>query len=294
MKTVLVTGAAGFLGKAICANLAERGYKVIPIEGSKNFAQKVDIASKEDIDIVIHAGFTVDFSDREKEKNFNRKNSLYLSEKLRNKEAHFLFLSAAAALGVSSQEHSRAEDDFDTCDTEFSSMQKSNYVKDKIAVEKILSNQQKRFTVLYLTTVYGSGMPKDTLKAIRMSGMLPFQFVPPGGTSYLMLDDFLRFLRLAIEKPLFGRYLLNSGNLTYRALFQKVIEFSGRKKILLPLPKFISRFVSFLPIKGGFLASLAVIQSSFGFKYYTPAKALRETIWRPQKTIDQFFEEILR
>jgi nucleoside-diphosphate-sugar epimerase len=294
MKKALITGAGGFLGRAICSELENKGYSIIAIQDSKDFFQQVDLAVEKNPEVVIHAGFRVDFSDQSVLENFNIINSKYLSEKVRDRKVHFIFISAAAVLGVSRNPNSRTEVDFDTCDQEFVAMQKSNYVKDKISVERILQKQQQNLTVLYPTTVYGKGMPAETLNALQGGSLLPIQMVPPGGTSFLMLEDFLDFLNLCIAESIYGQFLLNSANISYRNLFRKVVASTGRWKIIVALPRCLFHVLKFIPIKGKFVSSVAVILSSFGFKYYSPEKALRLTSWRPKGSIVQFFSGIFR
>lgn len=294
MRTALVTGTSGYLGGKIAAWLEVKGWQVKRIAGRKDFAMNVTRAFSEGArpELVIHAGFHVDFRyDPQGADSANVANTKLLINATGG--AHFIFLSAAAVLGVSQNPlATRDEGDLGASDPDFEFWLGSRYVREKLHCEALLSDPGAATldsTVLYLTTTYGPGMQANVRESLARFAS-PWRLVnpvPPGGTSYLDLDDFLRALETVIEKRLTGRFVVSSGNIRYRDLVKTVRAASGTQvpSLVLPLPGFLFQIFRKLLFRKPENHPDTVLLSSFGYKYYSPQRLIRAASWRPRAQI---------
>jgi len=154
-------------------------------------------------------------------------------------------------------------------------------------------------SIANIATVYGPGDRKmNSGSVIRAVARGEMRLVPTGGTSYITVDDLVTGLRLLREKGAPGeRYILCNENLSYLDLAQRIAKALGRAGPTRVLPR-----VLYLPaVVAGFmleripladrdrvaLMSAQLVRESFGYKYYTSAKAERELGWRPKRTLEE-------
>jgi nucleoside-diphosphate-sugar epimerase len=289
VRRALVTGAGGFLGGEIVRHLEAGGaWEVAAARTRRDIAELDRIAGDERIDAIVHAGFEVDFSPAvsgvSESENVRTTRRLAAWAKARG-FPHFVFLSAAGILGVSKGPRVRNEDDRGSTDAPFASYRGTRYVGDKLLCEEALAAYPGTASILYLTTVYGASMPRETRVALtRMRGLNPVVLVPPGGTSFLALEDFLFAFDLVLEKRPSRSLVLSGGNVSYRALYETaaaVLGVSRRKKIV-PLPAATVRVAR--RFAGRFLTT-AVLESAFGFKYYSAERARATIGWEPRRML---------
>jgi len=268
---ILLTGSGGFLGKHLSRFLGEK-HELVLIEGRKDFRGKIE-ATNARFDLVIHAGFEVDFSQSVESIARNMESAKAVADFFGEGRAdRLLFLSGAAVMGVSQGPIERDESSFGLTDSPFSSYRSCAYVRAKIGCEELFLTRDFPFTVFYPSTVYGPGMPASTLRSLQS------KVAPPGGTSLLDLRDFLSAVGAFLEKPAPGRFLLNGLNLPYSSLLaeaQKGRPFRLPAFAALALP--IAR-----PVLTAALPGYSVLESSFGFKYYSAEAAARTFGWQPR------------
>jgi nucleoside-diphosphate-sugar epimerase len=197
--------------------------------------------------------------------------------------ARLLFVSAAGVMGVGEEPKERNEESFGACDPTYASFLETDYLQSKMEVEEYFRREGLSPTVFYPSTVYGPGMPAATLGALRKR----IAVVPPGGTSFLSLADFLSAMDLAQEAaPAGERYLLNGANLRYAELFREAAV-----PLRLPLPGLARPALRWVGRRAA-LHSTAVLESAFGFKFYSAKKFGRQFSWRPESDFRRVVSEI--
>jgi nucleoside-diphosphate-sugar epimerase len=281
-EQVLVTGGSGFLGAAIAERLGKRA---LVSRGRSDLGDVLGSAKKK-LSAVVHAGFHVDFAplvdDVESDPHGNLAS---LDRVLRFAEARscpVVFLSAAGVLGVSSLPRARNEDDVGTTDEGFDAYRDTRYIQEKLACEQRLAASSVPWTILYPSTVYGPGMDPATLRSAASER--PIRVVPPGGTSWLALGDFLDAVdRVLARDGARERFVLNGGNLRYADLVRAGARARGQRARVVSLPTRSRRVLPAVP--DGVVAS-AILDSAFGFKYYSSARAYRTLGWTPQAEIE--------
>jgi nucleoside-diphosphate-sugar epimerase len=294
----LITGTSGYLGREISTHLRLKGWDIVQIAGSSEFSNKVkELFSGEQFDLVLHAGFQVDFHAANETSSLNSKNilntKLLLDTAENFKAKHFLFLGAAGTLGVSLDGgQTFCEDNFAEAKAPFQAWLKTRYLSEKIYCEQLLEKAKIPVTSLLLTTTYGPHMQRQVTASIKRfrCTKLPL-LLPPGGTSFLHLEDLLSAIDVVIMKKPLGRYVVSSGNITYLKLVRTV---RSRFKPCLVLPRFCFRLFQWLNqlTDSRFPGEVAI--SSFGFKYYSPGKFMRATGWQASKTLADALNKALR
>jgi nucleoside-diphosphate-sugar epimerase len=154
-------------------------------------------------------------------------------------------------------------------------------------------------SIANIATVYGPGDRKmnsgSIMKSIYEGRM---KFIPPGGTSYVAVDDLVNGLILMAERGKAGeRYIFNTENLTYKTLTQRIAGALGVRFPRMTLPGF-SRCLVVLSAKGlefAFrntrgnvnLITPQIIEETFGYKYFSSRKARDELKWQPVQTLEE-------
>jgi dihydroflavonol-4-reductase len=116
---------------------------------------------------------------------------------------------------------------------------------------------------------------------------------PPGGTSVVSVEDVVGGLMLAMARGQAGRrYILSAEQLTYHELLNRIARLVGGPPVRWTLPAALE-----WPLAGAAaLASMVapglpltshVIRFSFGYRYFSPARARDELGWVPKVTFDQ-------
>jgi nucleoside-diphosphate-sugar epimerase len=290
LKTILLTGASGFLGGHIKAHLEKSGgwrvRTIVDRQAFRNFEEFPQISS---LDVLIHSGFSVDFTPAcsQRKLDLNVENTIKVIDYAKKMGVSYVvFLSAAGVMGVSKSSQSLDESRFGKTDSEYVHYLNTQYIQSKIACRTIMEDLPMPSSTLYLTTVYGSGMDRTVVNNLKsVCGFNPFILVPPGGSSFLDLRDFLSGLDTVLENRPSDELILSSGNFTFEKLYQTVIDFYGvswRKRTLC-LPRMAQHLMEIgivNKLAGG--GASAVLKSGFGYKYYSPHKVLRILGWKPK------------
>jgi nucleoside-diphosphate-sugar epimerase len=280
---ILVTGGSGFLGGAIAKHLAARS-DVVVAQGRDDLAHVLDDAR--DVIAVVHAGFHVDFSPMvgavEDDPHANLASFERVLSFAATRSSRLVFLSAAGVLGVSTLPRARNEDDVGTTDDGFDAYRDTRYIQEKLACEERLVASSVPWTILYPSTVYGRGMDPSTLRSAASERSV--RVVPPGGTSWVALADFIDALdRVLARDGQCERFVLNGGNVRYADLVRAGARAHGRKARVVHLP---NRTRDVLPVLPDGAVTSAILDSAFGFKYYSSQRAHRTLGWTPAAQLD--------
>ena len=128
------------------------------------------------------------------------------------------------------------------------------------------------------------------------------RFAPPGGTSYVSVEDVVDGLLLAREKGKKGeRYIIAGGNTTYLELINEIADALNAGKVKSTIPRFL-----YYPLIGvmGVLERLLgligkrhplfttqIFKELFGYKYFSAEKARSELGWSPKKDFNDTVKE---
>lgn len=323
MKRILITGASGFVGSNLVYALVREKYQVILLlrDSSMNsFPNEIPClkayGSIENIsllkelvkgtDTVFHAAAYISFkkSDFEKAYQINvigTRNILEACFKAGvNKVVH---LSACAVLGYSLDKDAVLDE---TSSHEIGKDNVYAYTK-KLAEEEVQRYIQKGLnaSIANIATIYGQGDRKLNSGSIIASiykGKM--RFVPPGGTSYVSIDDLIEGLLLLARKGKSGeRYIFCTENMNYSMLAQRIAKTLKLKEPKLILPCF-SYYPALLAMKGiesfsSFarkridLMTTQILKESYRYKYFSSKKAKEELGWKPLQSLEEAVEKAL-
>jgi nucleoside-diphosphate-sugar epimerase len=300
-QNILLTGASGFLGGHIKHHLYKQSnlWQVFVISSRGDFKNFEEKFSNHKINIVIHCGFSINFeassSQGQSENIENTRRVLKFAEE--QGSSYAIFLSAAGTLGVSENDRVRNEDHFGKTDPGFVDYLNTQYIQDKIACQKIIDDCSVPATTLYLTTVYGRSMDANVVNGLKgVCGSNPIVLYPPGGSSFLDLRDFLISLDLVLSKRPTETMVLSSGNVLFSGLYQAVLDLYKirRRKLMIPIP-LQAKVIFDLGCMRKFpsLKNIAVLKTSFGYKYYSAQRAQRLLGWSPKYTLSDSLKEVL-
>lgn len=231
-KTVLITGATGFLGRHLCLYFHRKGYAVRALVRNfpkdtfaypgvvffrGNLPDEIDTEGFNGVDVLIHCAYTTRFSSQEEAYQVNHLGTL----KVRALRAQFgigqfVFISSTGA-------HADAE---------------SYYGKSKYALEQCMD--LSRDLIIRPGLIIGSGT-QGTFNRMKES-MRRFAVVPifDGGRQILQtihLDDLCVAIGLAVEKRLVGVFVAaEHEGLSMRAFLKLMAARMQIRCLLLPLP----------------------------------------------------------
>lgn len=302
---VAVTGANGFVGRAVVAALRARGHGVValtrapdasliapgvtgiatgPIEAITDWRRFLDGA-----DAVVHLAARAHvpdaaFADAAQVRAINTTATLRLAEDAaRRGIRRFLYLSSIKVNGASTApgQPFRASDPMDPRDA---------YARSKADAETGLAALAARTgltpTILRPPLVYGPGVRANFLKLIGLVARVP---VLPFGTidnarSLISVDNLASAIVTALEHAAApGRsYLVSDGiDLSTRDLVRLIARALGRRIVLVPVPVALLRLAG--PAVGGAEAVRRLTESLV----LDSAEFAQEMNWRPVETPEQ-------
>lgn len=272
MKNILVTGAAGFVGKAIVKELRDRGFEVYTCgrkeqSGLPNYF-RVDISSGESVknlapqlpgmDAIVHsAGLAHQFQAPKCAGVFERvnvagtRNVAGLGAALGSKK--FIHISSISVYG---------DDKPNPCDEQARCEPAGDYAGSKyraeIAAEEVCRERGIDLTILRLATVYGAGDPGNVLRLIKLIDGGKFFWTGKGenAKSLVFAADAARACRLALESELPGVNVFNvTGEPhTMREIVETIAQALGKKIPGLAIPagllKTALKTAGVLPVAG--------------------------------------------
>jgi nucleoside-diphosphate-sugar epimerase len=289
-EKIVVTGARGFLGRAVADRLD--GHALLA-HGRADLADV--LARTKKVRAIVHAGFHADFTQLGEPVETDPHGNLASVDRVirfaETRRCPLVFLSASGVLGVSALPRARNEDDVGTTDAGFDAYRDTRYIQEKLAAEDRLVASKAAWTILYPSTVYGRGMDHKTLASAASER--PLRVVPPGGTSWLALGDFLDAVeRVLARRGVRERFALNGGNVRYADLVRAGARARGQRARTITLPQ---RTRDVLPAigEGIELTAPAILDSSFGYKYYSSARAYRTLGWTPEAQLEDTLRSAL-
>jgi NADH dehydrogenase len=231
-KTVLVTGASGFVGRRLCDYFYRKGYAVNALmrridrrsfseSGIKLFKgvlpDEIDTAAFDNVDIVVHCAYATQRTAMDEAYRVNHVGTLKIYEMSRRGGiSQFVFISSIAA-------HPDAE---------------SYYGKSKFALEQMMDSSKDLIVRPGLVIGPGeTGTFNRMKKSTRKLGIVP---IFDGGHQILQtihIDDLCRAIGLAIEKQLTGTVVVAEPNgLEIREVFTKLAAELNKKCFFVPMP----------------------------------------------------------
>ena len=225
----LITGGTGLVGSHLVQRLNEQGSEIKVFKGD---IRNEDVVRKavEGIDFIYHCAGFISYQRKDAE-------NLYKINVLgtRNLLNASLELGVKRVVHVSSVSALNSEEDYGLS-KKFSELECSN------AVEKCLD-----IVVARPVTVYGAGdKNRNSFYPFRMIAKSRIVFVPPGGKSYVHVDDLVDGLVLCMEKGKNGEtYTFSSEHLLFSELFSMISESARPRAILLKIPKFMRFFAHY-------------------------------------------------
>lgn len=160
-----------------------------------------------------------------------------------------------------------------------------------------------RAVIVNPSTVYGAGdLDLNSGSVVRAVYRGRARIAPPGGTSAVSVRDLVDGHLLAMSKGCSGeRYILNGANVTYRDLLSTIARVVGVRGVRWELPRalygpaylaaaVLERVLCLAGAKA-MLVTPKIVGETFGFKWYSAAKAKRELGWEPQIPLSDAIRE---
>jgi nucleoside-diphosphate-sugar epimerase len=269
-QRILVTGATGFIGHHLVADLLKRGYEVIALTRKSNnlslFPQEIetieadltditehDLASamrQKSVHVVVHLAAVMDFYPKDTE--YLMRVNVDGTQKLAAASAQvkverFIYVSTTETIGGTDPRNTHPANEMTSCNPNYL------YGRSKVIAEQSIKDLGEKnklnYVILRPTGVYG---PDDdfalfeVMKTIE-SGLLFFFPGPSSGKfMFIHVDDVLSSILLAISssKAMGGTYIICPDDpMTYRETILHLASELNRIPPLFTIPQPIVKFV---------------------------------------------------
>lgn len=316
-KTIFLTGISGFIGSNLAKklsnnnqiyalvreNIDQNDKKIKFVKGNLLDPDSFNSIMKA-CDVVFHCAAHISFQKKDFKKAYQinvegTRNVLEASYQAGIKKV--VHLSACAVLGFTTDKNIFLDE---TASPEINPDNVYAYTK-KLAEEEVQKYVQKGLdiSIANIATVYGQGdrnLNSGTIIKSIYEGKM--KFIPPGGTSFVSIDDLVKGLLLIAQKGRPGeRYIFCTENMEYKMLAQRIAKILQVKAPCLTLPG-ISYYPALLASKGIELFSnlkegrlnlmtAQILKESYGFKYYSSKKAGDELGWKPLQSFEEAVEK---
>lgn len=259
MEKVLVTGANGFLGANVVRKLSANGFlvkamvrkgsSILSLKDAKYEVFDGEITNTKDVleavsdcDYVIHsAAQTSQYpSNLEAYTKVNIEATKFLIEA--SKQANirrFIFISTANCFTNGSIKNPGTESSGFMPWVEGSGYAYSKYLAQEEVLREVKENGFPAIVVnpTFMIGPYDSKPSSGKLLLYALKNRI--LFYPPGGKSFVDVNNAAEAISNALYDGIVGEcYLLAGENLTYKRFFTEVGNLSGKRKILIPIPKF--------------------------------------------------------
>lgn len=234
MKTILLTGATGFLGAEVYSFLKDRNHNIIPLVRRKSGLKgeieidlcannlKSSISNLPHFDALVHLAAYIDFSTDFNPEHFCANslatNDLALLAAVRN--AHFIFTSTVAVYGKKT----------DYIDENTSVNPDTPYALSKWLGEEFLRRVCPTYTILRLAGIYGRNGPEHLGLNKAISGALRGEAPVLAGSgsgkrNYIFVKDAAAAITCVLENKITGTYLTSGSEvLSIREMLDIICE----------------------------------------------------------------------
>ena len=308
MKSVVVTGAGGFVGRALCPVLRQAGWRVVAT--TRDAAPLRDLAGVEvcavaglgretnwsqalqGANAVVHLAARVHVSDlrREDDPEFHRVNAAgtrrLAEEAAKAGVRRFLYVSTANVNG-----EQRTPEPFSELDPPAPD---DSYARSKLAGEAavldVAGKTGMQAVILRPPLIYGPGVRANFLLLLKGCARLPL--LPLGGIanrrSLIFVGNFADAIRCCLEHPkAAGQILLvrDGENLSTPELVRRMTHALGRKPSLIPVPTVLLRIVATA------LGKRQAVRRLLHSLAIDDGKIRRELGWNPPFTVEEGLRE---
>jgi nucleoside-diphosphate-sugar epimerase len=252
LSRILVTGASGFIGRALVTDLANAGHSVRAAmrQPADVFPRSVEVVAVSDLtrpvewrallsrtEIVVHLAGIAHAGPEIAEDAYDRVNRLATAELANAAKAigirHLVFVSSIRAqAGPSSRDVLRENDPAEPTDA---------YGRSKLAAEDAVRSSGVPFTVLRPVLIYGSGVKGNLARLMQLANTswpLPFGLCR-NRRSLLSRQNLIGAIHFALQAPaaLGQTYIVADAEpLTLAEIIAALRAGAGRKPGLLPVP----------------------------------------------------------
>jgi UDP-glucose 4-epimerase len=302
---ILITGASGFIGRALTRALSGAGFDVraaardvaavpsapnVQAVALPDLSQPVDwrplIA---DVDAVVHLAGIAHVPDNARDENYDRVNRLATKElalacSLNPNIRRLVFVSSIRAQSGPAADRSLTETD--------TPQPTDAYGRSKLAAEAFVRGYGTPFTILRPVVVYGAEA-RANMAQLRRAASLPFP-LPFGAfgnrRSLLALDNLISALRFVLDTP-------STAGETYIVSDPSALSFA---EVIATLRKARGRSAALIPIPPGWVG--AVLRAAgrpdvwerIGASLVADSSKLRHAGWQPPTDTPQGLSELIR
>lgn len=203
-KKILITGANGFVGKALSQYLSSHGHDIIPLQ--VRLGEVLNESQLTGADALIHCAW-----DRHKI-NKNVAGSLSLKDQCRAHGLHFIFISSMAAHGGAH----------------------SGYGREKLAVERALSPED---CIIKPGTIVGNGgLFANTYSLAKALPILPVFYASKAYLQTIYINDLCAALLHVVEMRNGGIFALAHKQAVHiKEFYRQIAALAGKKPLLVNL-----------------------------------------------------------
>ena len=229
MKTVLITGASGYLGKSFISSYSQK-YKFVVFSLLNDKIENINFST---IDVIVHCAALVHQVEEKGYKEYQKINVLYtldLAAKAKqNGVKHFVFISSIAVFGNNNS----------YINSNSKPIPETNYGRSKLEAEKKLKNIENNnfiVSIVRLPMIYGKNAPGNISKIIKLTTKL--RVLPLGGIknkrTFVFIKNLMFYLNKIIERSERGVFLVSDDESISTSELIDII--SKKKNINLKIP----------------------------------------------------------
>ncbi len=260
MNRVFVTGANGLLGRNLIKMLAQRGYSVTALVRRSGSMQEIsgsginivqgDLSDKERLtrlsagcNLVAHIAANTNQAlpkaEHYREANVRGTENM-IEASVRNRTEKFVYVGTANTYGYGTLSEPGNEEL-----PAAAPFTKSPYVISKCEAQRVVERASSDLNITTISPAFMVGpydyKPGSGRVVARALGRRLI-FHPSGGKSFVHVADVAEAVIKAFSlESSGGQYIIANENLSYREFYRKLLDVTGQKSILIPLPDIILR-----------------------------------------------------
>jgi UDP-glucose 4-epimerase len=296
---ILITGANGFVGRALLETLAKTGYSVVGItrKDISNIDERTDWSSLlKDVDVVIHAAARVHMMQDASQnplleyRKTNTQGTLkLLKDSIAANVKKFIFISSIKVNGEFTKDKHFSEEDKYIPEDPYGL---SKWEAEQGIIE-LTKNTTTKFTIVRLPLVYGVGVKanfKNLIKLVRSNLPLPFGCIH-NKRSMLYLGNLISAIEAIIQNSVSNNqtYLLSDNDdVSTAELVKKIAKAYGLKRYLIPVPLFLFKWL------GAMTGKHKAVSRLLGSLQVDSRKIRRELNWKTPYTVKTGLSEMVQ